>query len=65
MRPRPDPIPPHAGEPDPVTEAYKAGIDRTLLRANLKRTPTERVQNLMALQRLAEEARAAGRSLRR
>jgi hypothetical protein len=49
---------------DPVVEAYKAGIDRTLLRANLARTPTERVQNLMALQRLAEEAREAGRRLR-
>ncbi len=65
MRPRPDPISPPPGEPDPITEAYKAGIDRTLLRANLARTPTERVQNLMALQRLAEEARAAGRLLRR
>lgn len=49
--------------PDPVIEAYKSGIDRTLLRANLARTPTERVMNLMALQRLAAEARAAGRRI--
>lgn len=42
---------------DPVTEAYKQGIDRSLLRANLTRTPTQRVENLMALQRLAAEAR--------
>lgn len=43
-----------------------AGVDRSLLRANLARSPTERVENLMALQRLAAEARksrqrAAGR----
>lgn len=46
---------------DLVTEAYKAGIDRSLLRANLARTPTQRVENLMALQRLAAEARRSGR----
>jgi hypothetical protein len=50
--------------PDPVVEAYKKGLDRTLLRANLARSPTERVQNLMALQRLADEARRAGRGPR-
>lgn len=48
-------------EPDPVIEAYKHDIDRTLLRENLRRTVDERVRNLMALQRLAEEARRAGR----
>ena len=49
---------------DPVVEAYKHNIDRTLLRQNLRRTVTERVRNLMALQRLAEEARRAGQSRR-
>jgi len=49
--------------PDPVIEAYKKDVDRTLLRENLKRSPTERVQNLMALQRLAEEARRAARKI--
>jgi hypothetical protein len=48
-------------EPDPVIEAYKKDVDRTLLRENLRRTVTERVTNLMALQQLAEEARRAGR----
>ncbi len=38
------PLPPL--EPDPVIEAYKVDIDRTLLRENLRRTPTERVQRL-------------------
>ncbi|MDE0711026.1 MAG: hypothetical protein OXH60_02715 [Rhodospirillales bacterium] len=54
----------HAPEPDPVIDAYKCDIDRTLLRQNLLRTVTERVENLMALQRLAAEARRAGQSLR-
>jgi hypothetical protein len=48
-------------EPDPVIEAYKKDIDRTLLRENLKRSPEERIRNAMALQRAAEELRKAGR----
>ena len=47
---------------DPVIEAYKRHVDRTLLRQNLRRSVTERVQNLIALQRLAAEARRAGRA---
>jgi uncharacterized protein involved in exopolysaccharide biosynthesis len=47
-------------ESDPVVEAYKKDIDRTLLRQNLKRTVAERLANLVALQRLAEEARRSG-----
>ncbi len=50
--------------PDPVIEFYKQDVDRTLLRENLKRTPEERLRNLMALQRLAEELRRAGRRWR-
>ena len=46
--------------PDPVIEAYKAGIDRSLLRANLARSVAERVANLIELNRLANEARRAG-----
>jgi hypothetical protein len=49
---------------DPVIEAYKKDIDRTLLRQNLARTVAERLANLVALQRLAEEARRAGRRAR-
>ena len=49
-------------EPDPVVEAYKRHIDRTLLRQNLQRSVEERVRNLMALQELAAEARRAGRT---
>ena len=51
-------------EPDPVIEAYKRDIDRTLLRENLRRTVDERVAALAALHRLATEARRAGREAR-
>jgi hypothetical protein len=51
-------------DPDPVIERYKQDVDRTLLRANLRRTAEERLLNLMALQRFAEELREAGRRAR-
>ena len=60
---------PRRGEPppdlDPVVEAYKRDIDRTLLRENLDKSVEERLSTLVALQRLAEEARRAGRSASR
>lgn len=52
-------------EPDPVIEAYKKDIDRTLIRENLKLTPEQRVLQLMNLQAFAEELQAAGRRSRR
>jgi len=58
-------FPPIAGpppfEPDPVIEAYKKDVDRTLIRENLKLTPDERMRQLVALQRFAAELRRAGR----
>lgn len=59
--PRRQPRPAGASRPDPLVEAYKRDVDRTLLRQNLRRSATERVENLMALQELAAEARRAGR----
>jgi hypothetical protein len=53
-----------AQAPDPVIEAYKRGIDRTLIRENLKRSVTERFEQAMALQRFAEELKRAGREAR-
>ena len=47
---------------DPVIAAYKRDIDRSLLRENVKRSFDERVRALMALSRLAKEARRAGRA---
>ena len=52
-------------EKDPVIEAYKKDIDRTLIRENLKLTPEERLRKGMAQQRFAEEVRRAGRELRK
>lgn len=45
--------------PDPVIEAYKRDVDRTLLIENLRKTPAQRVQTLVAMERLAREARRA------
>ena len=57
-------VEPATTEPDPVIDAYKKDVDRTLLRANLARTVEERLQNLVRLQRFGEELRRAGRVLR-
>ena len=51
-------------EPDPVIEAYKRDIDRTLIRENLKRSIQERIEALIELQSFAEELRRAGRTTR-
>jgi hypothetical protein len=52
-------------EPDPVIEAYKKDVDRTLIRENLKLTVQERLDNLASLQRFAEELRRAPKEKRR
>jgi hypothetical protein len=46
---------------DPIIEALKKDIDRTLLRENLRLTVEQRFDNLMNLQGFAEELRKAGR----
>ncbi len=48
---------------DPVIEAYRSGIDVTLILENLSRTPEERLRRLQDLQRFAEELRSAGKKL--
>ena len=50
---------------DLVIDAYKKDVDRTLLRENLRRTVEERVVNLMALQRFADELHGARERSRR
>ena len=40
---------------DPVIEAYKKDIDRTLIRENLRLSIEDRFKNLMKLQEFAEE----------
>ena len=48
--------------PDPAAEAYKKDVVRTLLRERLKRTPEERLEDLVALASFADELAAAGRA---
>ena len=50
---------------DPVIEAYKKDIDRTLLRENLRLSPEQRLEEFQKFQRLAGEMKAAGEELRR
>lgn len=50
---------------DPVVEAYKPGVDQTLLIENLGKTPRERMETLMAMQQFADEVRRAGVEARR
>lgn len=46
-------------DPEPAIEAYKDGIDRTLLRENLKLTTDQRVRKMLSALRLAEAVRAS------
>lgn len=49
---------------DPVIEAYKKDVDRTLLRGNLRLTPAERAEKFADAARFAHELREAGRRAR-
>lgn len=48
-----------------MIEAYKKDVDRTLIRENLKLTVDQRLQNLEAMMRDAEEMRRAVQEARR
>jgi hypothetical protein len=49
---------------DPVIEAYKKDVDRTLLRENLKLTVEERFLKFEQFWKYAQELREAGRKAR-
>jgi hypothetical protein len=49
---------------DPVIEAYKKDVDRTILRENLKLTVEERLVKFERFWEYAQELRAAGRKSR-
>ena len=51
-------------DPDPVVEAYKRDVDRTLLRENLKLTPDERILKLQDFVCALHALREAGRQAR-
>jgi hypothetical protein len=42
---------------DPVIEAFKKDVDRTLLTESLKRTPEERLAAMVRMMELVEEGR--------
>ena len=48
-------------KPDPVIEAFKRDIDRTLIRERLKLDPEQRIVELIKLQAWANELAQAGR----
>jgi hypothetical protein len=45
--------------PDPVIERYMKDVDRSLIRSQLRKTPTERLQDLIAMAEFYEEGRRA------
>lgn len=45
--------------PDPVIEAYKKDVDRTLLRENLKLTVEERLRRMYEFMRSMDEFRGS------
>ena len=47
-----------------MVDAYKAGIDRTLIRERLSHTPAERVADLVRLAEFADELARAGAAAR-
>ncbi len=51
-------------DPNPIIEAYKPGVDRTLIRENLKLTANERLHKMLSVLRFAEELRRSGEEAR-
>jgi hypothetical protein len=44
-------------DPNPVIDAYKKDVDRTLIRENLRLTTEERARKMMSVLRFAEQVR--------
>ena len=55
---------PLAETPDPVIEAYKKDVDRTLIRENLSKTHEERLLALEQMLEFVDEVRRAGQVMR-
>lgn len=45
--------------PDPVIERYMKDVDRSLIRLQLRKTPTERLQDLIDMAEFYEQGRRA------
>ena len=50
--------------PDPVVDAYKPGVDWTLLDRNLRLSPTERIEQLQRFVAFLVDVNEAGRHRR-
>ena len=57
-------MPEQPSDLDPVIEAYKKGIDVNLIRESLRLTVDQRIQQLMTMQKFAEDLQRAGRKAR-
>jgi len=59
----PEPAPPRGPnlEPDPVIDAYKKDVDRTLLRENLKLTVAQRLDKFQVFMNAIGELRGAAK----
>jgi hypothetical protein len=53
-----------SGSVDPVIEAYKKDVDRTLIRENLTKSHEERVRALEQMLEFVYELRRAGKAMR-
>jgi hypothetical protein len=53
-----------SGAVDPVIEAYKKDVDRTLIRENLSKSHEERVLTLERMLEFVDEVRRAGQRMR-
>lgn len=62
-RPPREPLPPPDAH-DPVVEAYKKHVDRSLLRENLRLSVEERLEKFLRNMSLIRELQAAGDRLR-
>lgn len=51
-------------DPDPVIEVFKKDVDRTLLRENLKLSPTDRLRKMQSAARSVAALREATRKKR-
>ena len=59
------PLAPSALASDPLIELYKSGIDRTLIRENLRKSHEQRLIDLQQMQYFVAEVRKAGDEMRR
>jgi hypothetical protein len=49
-------------EPDPIIELYKRDVDVSLIVANLRLSPQQRLEKLAQMQEFAAELRRAGQA---